>query len=67
MKNTPKLETVFMNMDGPAGKETVDEFTREPGQPLREFRAYVRKMADDYRLAGMPVYTSKRPCKGWRD
>ena len=67
MKMNIKLETVFLNMDGPQGKETVDEFTREAGQPIREFRAYVSKMINEYRIAGIPVYRSRRPCKGWRD
>ena len=47
------------------GVETVDEFTREPGQSFKEFRAYVSKMVHEYHLAGMPVYRSSRCTKDW--
>ena len=59
--------TVYLNMTSPQGRETVDEFSPEPGQSLREFFAYVRTMIAEYRLAGMNVYRSSRPCKAWRD
>jgi hypothetical protein len=59
--------TVYLNWKGPQGRETVDEFSREPGQPLRDFLAYVRSMVEEYRLAGMNVYRSSRPCANWRE
>ena len=59
--------TVYLNWKGPQGRETVDEFSPEPGQTPREFRAYVREMVAEYHLAGMTVYRSSRPCKGWRE
>ena len=58
--------TVFLNWRGPAGRETVDEFSPEPGQDRRAFRRYVRDMVAEYHLAGMAVYPSSRPCRGWR-
>lgn len=59
--------TVYLNMRGPAGRETVDEFTPGADAPAdrRAFRQYVRDMAAEYHMAGMPVYTSSRPCAGW--
>lgn len=61
------MSTVFLNLRGPAGRETVDEFSREPGQSAREFRAYVRDMVREYHMAGMGVYTSSRRCANWRE
>jgi hypothetical protein len=58
---------VYLNWRGPNGKETVDEFEREPGQSPRDFRAYVRQMQDEYAMAGMPTYKSSRPCSNWRE
>jgi len=54
--------TVYLNWRGPQGRETVDEFTREPTQPYRKFREYVNRMVNEYRLAGMDVHRSSRPC-----
>jgi hypothetical protein len=62
-----KRGTVFLNWDGPQGKETVDEFTRKAGQTFREFSGYVRDMVSEYHLAGMAVYRSSRACKGWSE
>jgi hypothetical protein len=58
-------KAVFLNWQGPQGRETVDAFTPDKGQTPREFRAYVRQMVAEYTLAGMAVYRSSRPCKGW--
>ena len=61
------MTTVYLNWNGPDGRETVDQFT--PGQDApqgwREFKAYVRQMCAEYAAAGMNVYQSRRPCKGW--
>ena len=59
--------TVYLNWKGPQGVETVDEFSPEPGQSHREFRAYVREMVSEYHVAGMAVYRSSRPCANWKD
>ena len=61
----PDAKPVFLNWRGPDGLETVDEFTREPGQTARDFRAYVADMVREYHRAGMAVYTSTRPCRDW--
>jgi len=60
--------TVYLNWRGPAGRETVDEFTPGVDAPAgREFRRYVAQMESEYSQAGMSVYQSSRPCKGWRE
>jgi len=47
--------------------ETVDEFTQGEDAPkdYREFRKYVREMADNYRTSGMNVYRSSRSTQAW--
>ena len=57
----------YFNWKGPQGLETVDEFTREPGQKWMEFRAYLREMVREYHLAGQAVYISSRACKDWNN
>lgn len=60
------MSTIYLNMKTSQGIETVDEFTREPGQDPRDFRKYVSKMVQEYRLAGMAVYRSSRCTKEWK-
>ena len=59
--------TRYLNMRGPSGLETVDEFTAGQDAPreYRNFLRYVRRMSLEYNLAGMDVYISRRPCRGW--
>jgi hypothetical protein len=61
------MKTVYLNWQGPAGRETVDEFSPEPGQDARAFRAYVREMVRNYHESGIAVYRSSRACRAWRD
>jgi tagatose-1,6-bisphosphate aldolase non-catalytic subunit AgaZ/GatZ len=60
------MKPIYLNMRSSYGIETVDEFTREPGQTPKEFRKYVSEMAQEYHLAGMHVYLSCRCTKEWR-
>ena len=59
--------TVYLNWKGPQGRETVDEFTKEPGQTWLEFTDYVREMISNYRECGMNVYRSSRCCRDWNE
>jgi len=61
------MNTVYLNWNGPVGKETVDEFTRGVDTPLgwNDFHTYIREIVNEYHLAGMNVYISTRPCKNW--
>lgn len=61
------MSTIYLNMRAYGYRETVDEFTRENGQSMREFRKYVNEMVAEYRMAGMPVYQSSRMCANWRE
>jgi hypothetical protein len=58
---------IYLNMKTSFGVETVDEFQREENQTPKDFRAYVSKMVQEYRLAGMDVYRSSRCTKDWRN
>lgn len=59
------MRKIFLNWRGPAGPETVYEFEPEPGQSREDFRRCIAAMISEYQLAGMAVYQSSRPCKGW--
>lgn len=59
--------TIYLNMKTNNVTETVDEFTKEPTQSNKEFRQYVSKMIDEYRLAGMAVYRSSRCTNDWKN
>jgi hypothetical protein len=60
-------KTIFLNMKGPYGVETIDEFTREENQSPKEFRKYVSEMVVNYQQSGMVVYKSSRSTKDWRE
>ena len=62
-----KKRTVYLNMRGPYGVETVDEFTQGEDAPQnpKEFRQYVRDMVREYHAARMPVYQSSRSTREW--
>lgn len=57
---------LYINFNGSMGKETADEYSPEPGQSLREFRAYVRAMLREYLLIDSRYYISRRCCANWR-
>lgn len=59
--------TRYVNFRGSQGVETVDEFSQEKGQNLREFFKYLREMVSEYRLAGLDVYSSTRCTKEWKN
>ncbi|UUV43264.1 hypothetical protein RCCWILLIS_92 [Rhodobacter phage RcCWillis] len=57
---------VFFNWKGGAGRETVDELSREEFETEKAFRAEIRRLVGEYHLCGMAVYTSSRACQNWR-
>lgn len=59
--------TIYLNWRTKNGVETVDEFTKEPGQSFREFRLYVREMINEYHIAGINVYRSSRCTNDWKN
>lgn len=61
------MTTIYLNVKGNYGVETVDEFTKEENQSSKEFRAYVSKMVSEYQLSGQNVYRSSRCTKDWKN
>lgn len=54
------LNEIYVNWRGVG---TVAVFERAPEQSLREFWWHARKEINKYRMAGMPVYGSRRACR----
>jgi hypothetical protein len=64
----PKKLTLFINWRGGSGLETIDEFSPEDGQSLKEFRKYVREMLKEHQLSGCNgAYISRRACRAWSE
>ena len=61
------MKTVYINMKSSYGTETVDEVNTTEFPNPKEFRKAVRNIIVDYRQGGMPVYTSSRCTKDWRN
>jgi len=61
------MRTIYLNFKTGGQVETVDEFTQGQNAPSGyfDFLKYVRKMANEYRMAGMAVYQSQRADKTW--
>lgn len=58
---------IFLNWKGPQGRETVDEVQQDMQHwpDARAMRKEAQRLAREYAMAGMAVYLSSRPCKGW--
>ncbi len=58
--------TVYLNFKGAQGRETVDELSQVGSlASAKEFRKELNRLMSEYELAGMPVYSSNRPCQNW--
>jgi hypothetical protein len=55
----------YFNLKKNQGTETVDEINRKDFKTFKEYKLELRRLLSEYRLAGMNVYTSQKPCKGW--
>ena len=61
------MRTVYINMKNGCGTETVDEVNTTEFPDSKEFRKEVRNMIVNYRQCGMPVYTSIRCTRDWKN
>lgn len=59
--------TKYLNLKTVYGVETVDELNENDFTSFREFTKEVKRLCNEYRIAGMNVYTSIRCTKDWRD
>lgn len=57
---------IYINWQGPAGRETVDELDSADFKTYREMLAESRRLIREYQIAGMDVYASSRMCANWR-
>ena len=57
----------YINMKGAEGIETIDEFNSMYFPSRSLFIKEVRRMVQEYRLAGMAAYSSSRSTKDWRE
>ena len=57
---------VYLNMRTQYGVETVDELSRKDFSTNREYRAELKRLISEYRLAVMDVYVSQRCCRDWK-
>jgi hypothetical protein len=49
------------------GVETVDQIDQKDFIWYKEYRQELRRLLNEYRLAGMNVYISSRSSKDWRE
>ena len=61
------MGTIFLNIKTNLGIETIDQFTREENQTLKEFKKYVNQMVNEYQISGINVYKSNRSTNDWRN
>ena len=61
------MKTVYFNLRTNYGVETVDELSQIDFVDFRAFWNEVRRLLNEYHMAGMPVYRSQRCTNEWRD
>ena len=57
----------YLNLRTNLGVETVDELELKSLSNIKELRKEVNRLVKEYHIAGMPVYTSQRATKIWRE
>jgi hypothetical protein len=57
----------YLNMKTVYGTETVDELNETDFLYFKEFRTELRRLINEYHLAGMQVYISSRCTNEWKN
>lgn len=57
----------YFNLKTVYGIETIDEFDSNDFPTFKEYRQELKRLAKEYRMAGMPVYTSQRATKEYSE
>ena len=57
---------IYFNLKTNYGTETIDELNNKDFPSYREFKTEVRRLLNEYRVAGINAYTSQRACKDWK-
>lgn len=60
------MKTIYFNMRGSYGVETVDQICTSDFETRKEFRKELKSMLSNYHLAGMNVYLSQRCTNDWK-
>lgn len=58
---------VYLNLKTSHGIETVDELNFKDFKTTREFKNEVKRLINEYHLAGMSVYRSSRCTNDWKN
>lgn len=61
------MKTFFNIKSQSHGTETVDELNRKDFKSHKEYRREVNRLRNEYQIAGMNVYTSKRSTNDWKN
>ena len=56
---------IYLNAKTSQGTETIDQIDRKDFETFREYKKEIRNLIENYRLIGLNVYKSQRPCKNW--
>lgn len=57
----------YFNMRSYGYRETVDALDTQDFLSRKAFRIECKRLISEYHMAGMPVYTSSRCCKNWKE
>ena len=55
----------YFNIKTNYGVETIDQLDRNDFETYKDYVAELRRLKNEYRLAGMNVYLSQRATKEW--
>lgn len=61
------MRTIYFNMRTSYGVETVDQIEPTDWPNRKEFLKELRSMLTNYHMCNMPVYTSIRCTKQWKE
>ncbi len=56
----------YLNFKSSYGVETVDELSMSDFDSSKDFRKELNRLANEYRIAGISVYVSRRCTKDWK-
>jgi hypothetical protein len=55
----------YFNIKTSYGVETIDQLDAKDFETYKDFVAELRRLKNEYRLAGMDIYISQRATKEW--
>lgn len=56
---------IFFNLRTNYGVETIDSVCRNDFESIKDFITEVKRLRNEYHIAGIPAYTSCRATKDW--